>query len=72
VEEKFPPVPSDRGPLELEPGTEQLCRMIVESKIKDGWFIPENFLKEIVDLEAIVVVNNRAGSRNPKDSGSKR
>jgi hypothetical protein len=56
VEGKPPAAPSDRGPLELKPDLEQIYRTIAVSKIKEAWIIEENLLKEIVDLEAIVIV----------------
>jgi hypothetical protein len=41
---------------------------VIESKVKEEWTIPENLLKEkeLVDLETIIIINNRTGWQNPK------
>lgn len=56
VEEKLPIVPSDKSPSPLKPELKSIYSKIVESKIKEVWTIPENLVKEIVDLEATIVI----------------
>jgi TonB family protein len=57
-----PPVPMVSSPKTspiLESKSEDLERLyggIVELKIKEAWTIPENLLKEMVDLETIIVI----------------
>jgi TonB family protein len=57
-----PPVPMVSSPKTsptLESKLEDLERLyggIVELKIKEAWTIPENLLKEMVDLETIIVI----------------
>lgn len=59
VEEKKPPVtlPQKNSPA-LEFKLEEYYNKVVESKIKQEWTIPENLLKEkeLVDLEAIIII----------------
>jgi len=56
VEEKLPIVPSDKSPSALKPELKDIYSKIVESKIKEVWTIPENLVKEIVDLETTIVI----------------
>jgi TonB family protein len=54
-----PPVPmtssTKTSPI-LESKLEDLYGDLVELKIKEAWTIPENLLKEMVDLETIIVI----------------
>lgn len=56
VEEKPPIAPLSNGPLESKPELKNIYGKIVESKIKEVWTIPENLVKEIVDLETIIII----------------
>lgn len=58
VEEKPPPISSPKIPPALESKLEDYYYKVVESKIKEEWTIPENLLKEkeLVDLEAIIII----------------
>ncbi len=58
VEEKPPSLPSQKTSPALEFKLEEYYNKVVESKIKEEWTIPENLLKEkeLVDLEAIIVI----------------
>jgi TonB family protein len=49
---KTPPQSPPKQPGKLE----ELYSSIVQAKILDAWTIPENFFKEMVDLETIIVV----------------
>jgi colicin import membrane protein len=54
-----PPVPmvsSQKTPPILESKLGSLYNGIVKSKIEEEWTIPENLLKEMVDLETIIVI----------------
>jgi colicin import membrane protein len=54
-----PPVPVVSSPKispTAESKIENLYNSLVESKIKEAWTIPENLLKETVDLETIIVI----------------
>lgn len=48
VEGKFPVPPQDK--------LEDIYGKIIELKIKEAWTIPENLIKEMVDLETIIVL----------------
>jgi hypothetical protein len=52
----------------LEFKLEVYYNKVIESKVKEEWTIPENLLKEkeLVDLETIIIINNRTGWQNPK------
>jgi colicin import membrane protein len=62
--EERAPVVSPTAPIfsspKISPTTESkiesLYNSLVESKIKEAWTIPENLIKETVDLETIIVI----------------
>lgn len=57
-ERPSPPVPTPPQPSPLKPSPEMLAiySSIVKAKILEAWTIPENLLKEMVDLETVIVV----------------
>ncbi len=56
VEEKSINLSSDESILSQKSMLEVNFGQIVESKIKKVWTIPENLVKEIIDLETIIVI----------------
>ncbi len=56
VEEKTPVPPQSKGPLTSKYDLEKIYGDLIESKIKGAWTIPENLIKEMVDLETIIVL----------------
>ncbi len=58
VEEKPPLIPPPKVSSTSEFKLEEYYNKVVENKIKEEWTIPENLLKEkeLVDLEAIIVI----------------
>ena len=56
VSSPTPMIPSSKTSPTLESKLESLYGSLVELKIKEAWTIPENLLKEMVDLETIIVI----------------